>query len=353
MKNYLTNQIKNIALLGNSGSGKTTLAEAMLFEGGVIERKGSVDQKNTVSDYNEIEQQNKASVFSSVLYTEYQDKKLNLLDNPGMDDFVGATISSLTVADSAVVVLNAQNGVEVGTEIHARHLDRLSKPMILLVNQMDHDKANYDKTLEMAKERLGKNVTVVQYPVNEGAAFDTFVDVLLMKMFKYPKEGGKPEITDIPQAQMERAQEYHNTLVEKSAENDDTLMELFFEKGSLSVDEMRSGMKKGIIKRDLFPLFVCSAKKSIGVGRFMEFLCNVAPFSTEVAGLKTDDGKEIKIDPNGQPSIFIFKTSVESHIGEINYFKVITGKVTEAIDLVNNNNQGKERLTQIYVSAGK
>lgn len=353
MKNYATNQVKNIALVGNSGSGKTTLAEAMLFEGGVIERRGSVDQKNTVSDYAEIEQVNKASVFSTVLYAEYQEKKLNIFDNPGLDDFVGNTISTLTVADSAVMVLNAQHGVEVGTEISARNLDKLKKPMIILINQLDHDKAGFDKTIEAAKERIGKNVTVVQYPVNEGASFDTFVDVLLMKMFKYPKEGGKPEITDIPQAELDRAMEYHNALVEKSAENDDKLMELFFEKGSLEVQEMRNGMKLGIIKRDLFPVFVCSAKRNIGVGRFMEFLCNVAPFATEVPGLLTTEGKEVKIDPAAPTSVFIFKTAIESHIGEINYFKVITGKVTEAIDLVNNNNQGKERLTQLYVSAGK
>lgn len=353
MKNYVTNQIKNIALLGNSGSGKTTLAEAMLFEGGVIERRGSVDQKNTVSDYNDIEHENKASVFSSVLYAEYNEKKLNILDNPGMDDFVGASIASLYVADSAVMVLNAQNGVEVGTEIHARHLNRLKKPMIILINQMDHDKASYEKTLDSAKERLGKNVTVVQYPLNEGAAFDSFVDVLLMKMFKYPKDGGKPEILDIPQSEADKASELHNTLVEKAAENDDRLMELFFEKGSLTVEEMRNGMRLGLVKRDLFPVFVASSKKDIGVGRFMEFLCNVAPSPTNVSGLINSEGAEVKINAEGQTSVFVFKTSIESHIGEINYFKVITGKVTEAMDLVNNNNQGKERLTQLYVSAGK
>ena len=353
MKNYLTNQIKNIALLGNSGSGKTTLAEAMLFEGGVIERRGAVDQKNTVSDYNDIEHEYKSSVYASVLYTEYNEKKINILDNPGMDDFVGGAYASLTVADSAVIVLNAQNGVEVGTEIHARLLDKLKKPQIYLVNQIDHDKGNYEKTVESIKDRISKNVTIVQYPINENAAFDTFVDVLLMKMFKYPKEGGKPEIKDIPKSELERANELHNALVEKSAENDDKLMELFFEKGTLSVDEIRNGMKLGIIKRDLFPLFICSAKKNIGVGRFLEFICNVSPYATEVGGHMNSEGKEIKIDSNGQPTIFVFKTSLESHIGEITYFKVITGKVTEAIDLVNNNNQGKERLTQLYVSAGK
>ncbi|HEY9124208.1 MAG TPA: elongation factor G [Bacteroidales bacterium] len=353
MKSYVTNQIRNIALLGSSGSGKTTLAEAMLFESGVIERKGSVEQKNTVSDYNEIEHNNKASVFSSVMYAEVNDRKLNILDNPGMDDFIGATLTSLHVADSAVVVINAHNGVEVGTEIHARHLKRLNKPMILLFNQMDHEKASYEKTLEAARERLGKNITVVQYPVNEGTAFDTIIDVILMKMLKYPKEGGKPEITEIPAAEAARAAEYHNALVEKAAENDDKLMELFFEKGTLEVEDLRSGLRLGVLKRDVFPVFVCSAKKSIGIGRFMEFLGNVAPSPEKVEGLKTTNGNEIKVSPDGAPSLFVFKTSIEPHIGEVSYFKVITGKVTEAIDLNNNNNQGKERLTQLYVCSGK
>jgi elongation factor G len=353
MKTYQTNQIKNISLLGNSGSGKTTLAEAMLFEGGVIERRGSVDQKNTVSDYNEIEHEHKCSLVSSVLYTEFQDNKINIIDNPGLDDFVGGTIASLSVADSAVLVLNAQNGVEVGTEIHARHLERLKKPLILFVNQLDHDKANYDKTIEAARERIGKNVTVIQYPINEGSAFDTFVDVLLMKIFKFPKEGGKPEISDIPQTEMDRATSYHNALVEKSAENDDKLMELFFEKGTLEVEEIRNGMKLGVLHRDLFPVLVGTAKKNIGVAGLLEFICNVAPGPYEVPGLMTTEEKEIKVNLAGQPSLFVFKTSLESHIGEINYFKVITGKITEAIDLVNNTNQGKERLSQLFVSAGR
>lgn len=353
MKNYATNQIKNISLLGNTGSGKTTLAEAMLLEGGVIERKGTVEQKNTVSDFTDIEHVNQASVFSGVIYTEYKEKKLNFIDCPGLEDFVGCAYASLTVADSAIMVINAQHGVETGTELHARRLEKLNKAMIILINQMDSEKASFESALESARDRLGKNVTVVQYPINEGANFDTFVDVLLMKHYKYPQNGGEPEITDIPENEMERALQYHNILVEKAAENDDQLMELFFEKGSLTVHELRKGMRMGLVKRDIFPVFVASAKKNIGVGRFMQFLCNVAPEPTDVKGLINSEDNEIKINENAPASIFVFKTTMEPHIGEINYFKVITGKVTEAIDLVNNNNQGKERLSQLYVSAGK
>ena len=329
MKNYETKQIKNIALLGNSGSGKTTLAEAMLFEGGVIERRGSTEQKNTVSDYNEIEHENKTSVFSTVLYTEYQEKKINIIDNPGLDDFVNGTIASLSVSDCAVLLLNVQNGIEVGTEIHSRYLELTKKPTVLLINQLDHEKANFDKTVEMAKDRIGNNVTIVQYPVNEGKEFNAFIDVILMKMFKYSSEGGKPEITDIPESEKNKAQELHNLLVEKAAENDENLMELFFEKGTLEVQEMRKGITAGLLLRGIFPVFVCSAKKNMGVGRFLEFLCNVAPSPLDAQGLKNSDEKIIKIDATAPTSIFVFKTTFEQHIGEISYFKVITGDVTE------------------------
>lgn len=325
MKNYLTNQIKNITLLGNSGSGKTTLAEAMLFEGGVIERRGTVEQKNTVSDYSDIEHENKNSIFSSVLYTEYQDKKINIIDNPGLDDFVGGAIASLKVADSAVLIINAQNGIEVGTEIHARHLSNHKKPMILLINHLDHDKAHFEKAIEMAKERIGNNVTLVQYPVNEGSSFNSIIDVMLMKMLKYSAEGGKPEITDIPANELEKATALQNQLIEKAAENDEKLMEIFFDKGTLTPDELKSGILTGIINRGLFPVFCASAKKDMGVGRFLEFICNVAPVPQDVPGIKSVEGKEIKVNPSSPAALFVFKTNIEQHIGEINYFKVIEG----------------------------
>ncbi len=353
MKNYTTSQIRNIALVGNSGSGKTTLAEAMLFEGGVIERRGSVEQGNTVSDYNEIEHQNKLSIYSSVLYAEYHDTKLNIFDNPGMDDFVGATITSLYVTDVALMLLNAQNGVEVGTEIQARHCERMRKPMILFVNQIDHDKANFERTLEMATERLGKNVILIQFPVGEGSNFQGIVDVLLMKFLKYPKDGGKPEILDIPASEMEKANALHNALVEKAAENDEALMELFFEKGTLTLEEMSNGIKAGLKQRNLFPVFIGSAKKNIGVDRLMDYICLIAPNPAEVPGMLTSQNEEVKNDVNAPTSLFVFKTTLESHIGEVSYFKIITGKVTEGLELNNNNNQVKERLNQLYVTAGK
>ncbi len=353
MKTYSTDQIKNIALLGNSGSGKTTLVEAMLFEGGAIPRRGDVDHKNTVSDFHQIEQENETSMYSSVMYTEYNGKKINILDVPGADDFVGGTVSSLHVADTGVILVNAQNGVEVGTEIHSRWLEKFHKPAVVVVNKCDHDHANFEKAFETIKESLGANTVLAQYPVNAGPGFDSIVDVILFKLFKYPKEGGTPEISDIPESEMERAEELRNELIEKAAENDEALMELFFENDGLTEDEMRTGITAGVIARGMFPVFCMSARKNMGVGRFMEFLTNVAPSTNEMGTFTTTDGTEVKCDASGPTSIFIYKTAVESHIGEINFFKVVSGTVKEGDDLINNATRNKERLSQIFASQGK
>jgi len=353
MKTYQTEKIRNIVLLGHSGSGKTSLAEAMLFEGGVITRKGKTNQKNTVSDYREIEQENERSIYSSLLYTEYLDTKINILDAPGADDFISGAVSSLSVADTAIMVINAQNGVEVGTEIHSRFTDSFKKPVVYVINQCDHDKANFEKAFESIKERFGKDVVLAQYPLNAGPAFDSIIDVLKMKMYKFPKSGGKPEIMDIPGDQKEHAAKIHNELVEKAAENDEKLMELFFEKDSLDEDEIRKGIISGFMQRSISPVFCVSAETNMGIGRLLEFIANVFPSPADMGTVKTVDGKEIKIDPAGVTSLFVFKTEYEPHIGEINYFKVISGQVKESDDLVNNNNRTKERLSQLFAVAGK
>jgi elongation factor G len=353
MKTYSTKEIKNIALLGNAGSGKTTLAEAMLFEGGVIPRRGDVDHKNTVSDFHQIEQENQASMYSSIMYTEYNGKKINILDVPGADDFVGGTVSSLHVADAGVLVVNAQNGVEVGTEIHSRWLDKFNRPTVVVVNKCDHDHANFEKAIETIKDSLGGDTVLVQYPVNAGPGFDSIVDIIQMKLYKYAKDGGKPEISDIPDSEKDRAEELRNELIEKAAENDEALMELFFENDGLTEDEMRTGIKAGLVARGMFPVFCLSARNDQGVGRFMEFLTNVAPSTDDLEPVKTTDGTEVKCDEKGPASVFVFKTSVESHIGEINFFKVMSGTVKEGDDLTNNTTRNKERLSQIFAPLGK
>jgi elongation factor G len=353
MKTYQTDQIKNIALLGNSGSGKTTLAEAMLFDGGVIERRGTIEGKNTVSDYRPIEHENGNSIFSTVLYTEFRNKKINILDTPGLDDFSGGVISSLYAVDCAVLLINVQNGVEVGTDIHFRHAEKVHKPIIIVVNGLDHEKANYEKSLEMMRERFGHGVAVIQYPVNEGIGFNSVIDVLKMKMLQYPKDGGAATVVDVPADQMDKAAELHNALVEQAAESDESLMELFFANDKLSEQEIRIGITKGILTRGMFPVFCISAKNNIGIDDLMEFIVNEAPSITDMPAPKNSKGNEVKPNPAGPASVYVFKSSIEEHIGEINYFRVYSGKITENLDVVNSNNGTKERLSQLYVCAGK
>ncbi len=353
MKTYHTDQIRNIALLGNSGSGKTTLGETMLFVGGTIERRGTIDGRNTVSDYRPIEHENGNSIFSTVLYTEFKNKKINIIDTPGLDDFSGGVISSLFAADAAVLTINVQNGVEVGTDIHFRHADKTNKPLILAVNGLDHEKSNFEKSLEMMKDRFGSNVILVQYPLNEGLGFNSIIDVLKMKMLQYPKEGGIAKVADIPENQKAKAEELHNALVEKAAESDESLMEIFFSNDTLTEEEIRKGIARGIISRGMFPVFCISAKNNIGIDNLMEFLVNEAPSISDMPALTNSKGNEVKPDASGPASVYVFKSSIEEHIGEINYFRVYSGKVGENMDVVNNNNGTKERLSQIFVCAGR
>jgi len=352
MKTYQTDKIRNIALIGNAGSGKTSIAEAMLFEGGVIDRKGTVSGKNTASDYNEIEHENENSVFSTVLYTEFNDHKINIIDTPGADDFVGGVISSFYAADIAVMLINAQHGIEVGTEILNRHCEKYNKPLMFVMNKLDHESANYEKSIESLKTTFGNKLVVVQYPVSNGPDFNSIIDVLMMKMYKF-NDKGEREILEIPADQKDTAEELHNTLVEAAAENDEQLMELFFEKGSLNEDEMRKGITAGLIARGMFPLFCASAEKSYGIKRVLEFITNVAPAPNVMPAPVTIDDKEIPCKEESPTGLFVFKTANESHIGEINYFKVTSGQVAEGMDLINNNTETKERLSQLYAVAGK
>jgi len=353
MRVYKTNEVRNIALIGNAGSGKTTLAEAMLFGGGVINRKGEVTSKNTVSDYNQIEQDYGNSVFSTLLHTEYNGKKINIMDTPGMDDLCGGVVSSLSVTALGLLTINASNGVEAGTEAAARHAEKANTPLVLVFNQLDHDNSNYDNTLDQCKNAFGNKTTIVQYPVDAGSNFSAIIDVLKMKMYTYKDDSGKPEISDIPDSEMDKASELHNELVEKAAENEEALMELYFDKGTLTEDEMRKGIKLGMLALTLYPVFCVCARKSIGVGRLMEFITNIAPAPVEKKMATIVSGKEVKMDASEPTSLFVFKTAVEPHVGEITYFKVMSGVVKEGMDLINSKTGNKERLSQVFVPDGK
>ncbi len=353
MKAYNPNEIKNIAIVGAAGAGKTTLAEAMMYEGGVIPRRGSVSAKNTASDYRPVEQEYGSSVFPAVLYSEWKEQKLNFIDTPGADDFVGGVISALEVADSAVLVVNSVNGVEVGTEMMYRHAKKFHKPLIFIMNQLDHEKVRFEESLEALKASFGAKVVQIQYPVNPGTGFNRVVDVLKMEMYQWKPEGGKPDVLPIPEEEMDKAMELHNALVEAAAENDDNLMEKFFDQGTLSEDEMRAGIRKGLMLRDMFPVFCVSAEKDMCVRRFMEFLVNVAPSAAATPGMMTKEGEYVPYNVDGPTSAFVFSTTVEQHIGEINYFKVVSGVLKENDDVTNMTTGAKERISQLFAVAGK
>ena len=352
MKVYQTNEIKNIALLGNDGSGKTTLTEALLYESGIIKRRGRITAKNTVSDYFPVEQEYGYSVFSTVYHVEWNGKKLNIIDCPGSDDFVGAAMTALNVTDTAILLLNGQYGPEVGTQNHFRYTEKLGKPVIFLVNQLDSEKCDFDQVLEQLKENYGSKVIPVQYPLSTGPNFNSLIDVLLMKKYSWGPDGGEPTIEDIPAEEMEKAQEWHKTLVEAAAEHDETLMEKFFESESLTEDEMREGIRKGLAARGMFPVFCVCAGKDMGVRRLMEFLGNVVPFVDEMPVVHNTRGIPVPPDPNGPTSLYFFKTAVEPHIGDVQYFKVMSGVVHEGDDLTNADRGSKERMAQLYVCAG-
>ena len=352
MRVYQTNEIKNIALLGSAGSGKTTLAESLLFGSGIIKRRGTVEAKNTVSDYFPVEQEYGYSVFSTVFHVEWNNKKLNIIDCPGSDDFVGGAITALNVTDQAVILINGQYGPEVGTQNVFRYTEKLKKPVIFLINQLDSEKCDFDNVISAMHDIYGSKCVQVQYPVQTGPGFNAIIDVLLMKKYSWPAEGGMPVIEDIPAEEMDKAMELHKTLVEAAAENDETLMEKFFEEETLTEDEMREGIRKGLVTRSIFPVFCVCAAKDMGVRRLMEFLGNVVPFVSEMPKLHNTRGEEITPDSEGPESVYFFKTGMEPHIGEVSYFKVMSGSVKPGDDLTNADRGSRERLGQIYVCAG-
>ncbi len=353
MKVYQTQEIKNIALLGSDGAGKTTLTEALLYECGVIKRRGRITQQNTVSDYFPVEHEYGYSVFSTVFHCEFNNKKLNIIDCPGADDFVGQAITALNVTDTAILLLNGQYGPEVQTQNHFRYTEQLGKPVIFLVNQLDSEKCDYNTCVERLREIYGKKVVQVQYPLNEGPQFNALIDVLLMKKYSWGPEGGVPTIEEIPESEKEKALELHKALVEAAAENDETLMEKFFDTESLTEDEMREGIRKGLTTRSMFPVFCVDAGRDMGVRRLMEFLGNVVPFVTEMPIVQNVAGEDVPVDASAPTSLYFFKTAVEPHIGEVQYFKVMSGVVKSGDDLTNADRGSKERIGTLYCCAGQ
>ena len=352
MKVYQTDEIRNIAMVGSAGSGKTTLAESMLFESGVIRRRGTVEGKNTVSDYFPVEQEYGYSVFSTVFNVEWNNKKLNIIDCPGSDDFVGGAITALNVTDQALIVVNGQYGPEVGTQNIFRYTEKLNKPVIFAVNELDRDNCDFDTVMGQLRDIYGTKCVQVQYPIATGPGFNAVIDLIKMKKYSWKPEGGAPTIEDIPADEQDKAEELHAALIEAAAENDEALMEKFFEEENLSEEEIREGIRKGLVSRSMFPVFCVCGGRSMGVRRLMEFLGNVAPAPTDMPKVSNTHGDEVTTDPNGPTSLFFFKTGMEPHIGEVSYFKVMSGTVTAGDDLTNADRGSKERVATLYVCSG-
>jgi len=352
MANFDTAHVKNIVLLGHAGSGKTTLSECMLFEAGLLTRRGSVEERNTVSDFYELEHEKGNSIFSKLLHTQWRGYKINILDTPGYDDFAGEVLSALRVADTGIMLLNSNFGVEVGADIIWEYTEKFKTPMIFAINKLDQDKADFERTVREARDHFGRNVVVVQYPLNQGLEFNGIIDVLRMTLYKFPEGGGKPEKLPIPDEERAKADQLHKELIEAIAENDETLMEKYFEKGALDEDEMKMGMKKAMINHDLFPVFCISAKKNIGSGRLMGFIDNVCPSANEMPPQKTKSGELLPCNVGGPTALFIYKTISEAHVGEMSFFKVYSGVVKSGMELLNGSNGVNEKLNQIFVVEG-
>ena len=356
MKNYSAKEIKNIVLIGAPGTGKTTLAEAMAFEGKVIDRRGSIETNNTISDNTDIEHEYKRSIYSTTLFTEFMGRKLNIIDCPGSDDFCGNLFSAFKVGDVGIMVMNAQNGWEVGDEIQSRYARILNKPLIGVINQLDGDKANFEATVEGIRAASSVKPVIVQYPVEVGPGFNAFIDVLMMKLYRFTDENGTRVEEEIPEDQLEYAQALNQELSEAAAVYDDALMELYFEKGALTQDDIRSGLKLGVANREVMPIFCCSGKRDIGTKRLMEFIINVAPgptTPTTAPKFVSTEGEELVADDTLPTAVFVFKSQIEQHIGEITYFRVVRGKITEGMELVNSRTGNKEKLSQLFAVAGK
>lgn len=347
-----TSHVKNIVLLGHAGSGKTTLAECMLFEAGIINRRGSIEEANTVGDYHPLEQERGNSIFSKLMHSKWRGYKINILDTPGYDDFVGEVLSALRVADTGVMLLNAATGVEVGTDIIWEYTEKFKTPMVFAVNKLDDDSADFDRTVQQAKDHFGAKVTVVQYPRQQGAGFHEIIDVLRMTMYKFHDTGGKPEKLAIPEEERERADTLHKELVEAVASNDEALMEKYFDKGELDEDEMKEGLKKGMINHDIFPLFCLSAQRNMGSGRLMGFIDNVCPSANEMPPQKTIKDEDVACDASGAACLFVYKTISEPHVGDLSFFKVFSGTVKTGMELVNESNGVIEKINQLFLMEG-
>jgi len=352
MKVYETKNIRNIALVGHAGSGKTTLTECILYQSGSITRRGTVEDRNTISDYNEIEHERGSSVFATPLFAEFGDIKINIIDTPGYDDYIGEMIAAKHVCETTAVVLNALNGLEVGAENGITYAEKLNKPLMFIVNKCDNEQAKFDNLIEEIKSQYGNKATVFQFPLNPGNSFDSIVDILLMKVVKY-NGSQNPVYEDIPSNIKTKVESYRNELIESIAESDEELMNIYFEEGHLNDEQIQKGLKNAFINREIFPIFCVSAKNFIGTKGIIDFIINEAPAPNELPMPVEEGSIKVDCDPNSKLSLFIFKMFSDVRLGDLTFFKIKSGKLHSGVDLINETKGSMERFGAIYVVNGK
>lgn len=364
MPDYNSNQIRNISIIGHGGTGKTILSEAMLYVSGAVNRFGKIEEGNTVSDYHRDEIEKSMSINSSIMNTMWKDSagnkiKVNIIDTPGFMDFIGEVVSALRVTDTSIVMVDATKGREVGTEIVFRNTKHYDNNVIFVINKLELENVDFDKVVEQLKESFGSHVTVLQFPVRTGHGFEAVIDIARMKMLKFGNDG-KGEYTEeeIPEEFKDKAREYHQQFVENIAEEEESLMEKFFEGGDLSEDDIKYGLKLGMKERLIFPVFCTAAGKGIGVRPLLDFIADYteSPLDrhSEVCRKPhSEDMVEFTPKAEGEPTIFMFKTVSEKNIGELSFFRVYSGKVHPGLDLVNEATGKTERLSQMFSMNGK
>ncbi len=359
MKEFSPENIRNISLIGHGNSGKTSFAEALLYTTGTTNRLGRVEDSNTISDFQPDEIERKISISTSLLHSEWKGNKINILDTPGYSDFTGEVKCALKVSETGIIFLKAAEGVEVGTEIVWEYTKEYNNAVFFVINKLDNENSDFEKTVNSAKERFGYDVMPIQFPVKEGIGFDSIVDILKMKLLKFTTDSrGKYVEVEIPPELKSKAEQLHTQLIEKIAESDENLINKFFENGTLSETEIQAGLKAALKQRKIFPILCSSATHLIGISSILDFITDYCPSpadigETTVKMANSTNTVQLKYDPNEQPVLFIFKTLAESHLGELSFFKVYSGTVSSGLDLINQSNSKSERLSQIYLLNGR
>ncbi|MFH1863114.1 MAG: GTP-binding protein, partial [bacterium] len=345
--------IRNVALIGHSGAGKTSLAEAMLFIMGAVDRLGRVEEGNTASDYQKDEIERQFSIAATPLFGTYSGCKINLIDTPGFPDFTTEVRGTLRVADSALLVVDALTGAEIGSELTWRYAQERDVPRALVINRLDKEHASFDQALESAISLFGSGVIPLQFPLDEGVGFSKIVDLILNKMLVYQSGQPKAKVEAIPAEVQDRARKMRKALMETIAENDEALVDLFCSQGEkLNDEQLLEGLKKGFISGNLFPVICAAAYVPIGVDRLLDLISSVFPAPLQrppVVGVRPDSTEEIKRTVSDESTTaFVFKTVSEQHLGELSFFRVFSGEVRAGSDIFNATQKNTEKVGQLY-----